>query len=89
MGRRHAADDRQALVAHEVESGRRIMEGRLAHLIYELAYSPDGSTIAALVVGDTEGVAVLLVDATTLETVAELAGDMPIDGDADRARLER
>ena len=33
-----------------------------------------------MVGGDTEGVAVLLVDATTLETVAELPGEVPVDG---------
>ncbi len=47
-------DDRRMLVIYEVESGRRVIERQLAHPIYDLAYSPDGSTIAAMVLGDTE-----------------------------------
>jgi WD40 repeat protein len=82
-GRQFASDaiDPQTLVIHDTESGRRLMDRRLARPLTGLDYSPDGSTIAATVGGGTEGVTVLLVDATTLETVAELAGEVPVDGD--------
>jgi DNA-binding SARP family transcriptional activator/WD40 repeat protein/tRNA A-37 threonylcarbamoyl transferase component Bud32 len=73
--------DRRSLVVYEFASGAQVAERRLPHVMNDLAYSPDGGTIAAMVVGETGGVAVLLVDSATLEVVGELAGEVPTDGD--------